>query len=447
MKIEIKSKYLVFPVNKRLPEKRLVLKCGEDCVFDSRLRLDGKSPDGYAYVDVSMLEGKTVEAFSEPEMLIKYETCDAPERAYDFMRPKIHYSPKFGKLAEPLSFSYKDGVYGLSYNSDEYSLSDTAAVSTVQSRNLLLWTDGRQEIKNRTAGIRGQLCQSLKEYVYAEYKEDCTYALMKHNGYSEPEIVCKVRLPGENGEAQLFSMNVVGEEKKSVWVLYGAHGNYVVGNFCGGTFQTLGDAGRLDYGTSCIGAAVIYDRETDRYVRVVCDNNASDFNGFCGQLLIPNELSLVKKDGEYRLCAKPIAELDGLCEDKSVYENVEVRDGHTVSFELCESAYKIVIGGTANGGGKLNFKLFGLDFCINCQNGFFEKDLRYAPVSSDSESFEITLICDSSSLEVFLDGGKICMAFCERFCDYNTPSLCVSASDADCVISRLEIQKLSSLYR
>ena len=447
MKIEIKSNYLVFPVNKRLPEKRLVLMCEEKCVFDSLLRLDGKSPDGYAYIDVSLFAGKTVEAFAEPDMLIKYESSDAPECAYDFMRPKIHYSPRFGKLAQPLSFWCKDDVYSLSYNSDKYSLSDTDAVSTVQSRNLLLWNESKAPVSGRAVGIRGQLCPALKEYVYAEHIEDCTYAIMKHNGYSEPETFCKVRLPGENCGAQLFCMNVSGEEKKSVWILYGAHGNYAVGNFLGGTFHISGDVGRLDYGTSCLGASVIYDRERCRYVRVACDNCASDFNGFCGQLLIPNELSVVKKDGEYLLCAKPIAELDDLCADKSVYENVDVKQGHAVSFKLGESAYKIVIQGKRTGVGKLNFKLFGMDFCINHTNGFFEKGLKYAPVSSESEMFEVTLICDSSSLEVFLDGGRRCMAFCEQFCDYNTPSLCVSASDADCVISRLEIQRLSTVYR
>ena len=76
MKIEIKNNYLVFPVNKRLPEKRLVLRCGEKCVFDSHLRLDGKSPDGYAYVDVSDFLGKTLDVFSKPDMLIKYNTSD-----------------------------------------------------------------------------------------------------------------------------------------------------------------------------------------------------------------------------------------------------------------------------------------------------------------------------------------------------------------------------------
>ena len=360
------------------------------------------------------------------------------------MRPKIHYSPKFGKLAQPLSLFCKDGVYSLSYNSDEYRAPDNNAVSTVQSRDFLSWNESKPKMNFSAGEIRGTLCMSLKEYVYAEHTEGCTYAIMKHNGYSEPETVCKVRLPGENGGAQLFCMNVSGEENKSVWILYGAHGNYAVGNFCGGTFHTLGDAGRLDYGTSCLGADVIYDKEKNRYIRVACDNSASHFNGFCGQLLVPNELTAVKNGGEYLLCAKPIGELDGLCEQKNVYENLNVKsDG--VSFKLCESAYKIVICGK-KGGGKLNFKLFGIDFCINCKNGFFEKDLKYAPLSSESDTFEVTVICDSSSLEVFLDGGKRCMAFCEQFCDYNTPSLCISADGENTVISQLEIHRLSSVY-
>lgn len=446
MKIEIKSKYLVFPVNKRLPEKRLVLRCGEKCVFDSHLRLDGKSPDGYAYVDVSDFSGKTLDVFSGPDMLIKYNTSDQPEKAYDFMRPKIHYSPKFGKLAQPLSLFRKEGVYSLSYNSDEYRAPDNNAVSTVQSRDLLSWNEAKPKINFSADEIRGTLCTSLKEYVYAEHTEGCTYAVMKHNGYSEPETVCKVRLPGENGDAQLLCMNVDGEENKSVWILYGAHGNYAVGNFCGGTFHTLGDAERLDYGTSCLGAAVIYDKEKNRYIRVACDDSASRFNGFCGQLLIPNELSVVKNGAEYFLCAKPIAELDKLCGEKNVYENVNVADGQTVCFKLCESAYKIVICGK-KGVGKIDFKLFGIDFSINSESGFFEKGLKYAPLSSETDTFEVTVICDSSSLEVFLDGGKRCMAFCEDFCDYNTPSLCISADGDNIVISRLEIKKLSAVYR
>lgn len=191
MKIEIKNNYLVFPVNKRLPEKRLVLKYGEKCVFDSHLRLDGRSPDGYAYVDVSDFQGKTLDVFSKPDMLIKYNTSDHPEKAYDFMRPKIHYSPKFGKLAQPLSLFCKDGVYSLSYNSDEYRAPDNNAVSTVQSRDFLSWNESKPKMNFSAGEIRGTLCTSLKEYVYAEHTEDCTYAVMKHNDIPNPKRCAK----------------------------------------------------------------------------------------------------------------------------------------------------------------------------------------------------------------------------------------------------------------
>ena len=132
---------------------------------------------------------------------------------------------------------------------------------------------------------------------------------------------------------------------------------------------------------------------------------------------------------------------------KNVYENLNLnlKSGQGVSIKLCESAYNIVICGK-KGGGKLDFKLFGLDFSINCADGFFEKGLKYAPLSSETDTFEVTVICDSSSLEVFLDGGKRCMAFCEDFCDYNTPSLCISADGDNIAISRLEIKKLSAVY-
>lgn len=114
MKVEIKSKYLVFPANGQALSKKLCLRAGEDCVYALNIRLDNINPDFQAYVDVSRFLGMELELSVEPEMEIRFrqsECMDIPDVYQEALRPQVHFSPKNGWNNDPNGLVYLNGEY------------------------------------------------------------------------------------------------------------------------------------------------------------------------------------------------------------------------------------------------------------------------------------------------------------------------------------------------
>ena len=60
MKIEVKHKYLIFPVNTLSSCKKMTFSCNEEADYTLDIRLDNISPNFYAYIDVSRFMDKTI---------------------------------------------------------------------------------------------------------------------------------------------------------------------------------------------------------------------------------------------------------------------------------------------------------------------------------------------------------------------------------------------------
>ena len=118
MKIEIKEKYLIFPVNTMLTPKKMTFSDGNETVLELDVRLDNLTPDFYAYVDVARFIGKTLTVSIHPETEISYKTSDIlsfPDLYREPFRPQVHFSTKNGWINDPNGLVYINGEYHLFY--------------------------------------------------------------------------------------------------------------------------------------------------------------------------------------------------------------------------------------------------------------------------------------------------------------------------------------------
>lgn len=118
MKLRIKHKYLIFPVNTYAYEKFLTLSSdsGED--YKLKIRLDNISPNFKAYIDVSRFAGQELSIVSEPQMDICFEeadTMDIPDIYRESHRPQIHFTTKNGWINDPNGLIFVDGKYHMFY--------------------------------------------------------------------------------------------------------------------------------------------------------------------------------------------------------------------------------------------------------------------------------------------------------------------------------------------
>lgn len=118
MKVTIKSKYLVFPVNTTTEKKRMEFIKLEKPVYGLNIQLDNLTPNFYAYIDVSVYKGETLDITVSPEMDIVFretDTMDIPGLYQEPLRPQIHFSTKNGWINDPNGLVYWNGVYHMFY--------------------------------------------------------------------------------------------------------------------------------------------------------------------------------------------------------------------------------------------------------------------------------------------------------------------------------------------
>jgi len=118
LEIKIKSKYLIFPVNKEAAVKQLkFLKEGKE-VYGLNVRLDNIQPDFFAYVDVERFMGDTLELTIDAGMPIRFTEADEmkfEDEYQESLRPQIHFTTKNGWNNDPNGLVYMDGVYHMFY--------------------------------------------------------------------------------------------------------------------------------------------------------------------------------------------------------------------------------------------------------------------------------------------------------------------------------------------
>lgn len=76
MIIEIKNKFLIFPVNTLSTEKKLIFKKDGKTVYQLNIKLDNYNPNFYAYIDVSRFKGQNLELSVFPKMQLSFRNAD-----------------------------------------------------------------------------------------------------------------------------------------------------------------------------------------------------------------------------------------------------------------------------------------------------------------------------------------------------------------------------------
>jgi len=118
MKLRIKHKYLVFPVNTYASEKLLTLSDSSSEDYKLNIRLDNISPNFTAYIDVSRFVGEELSIASEPQMDVCFEeadTMDITDIYKESYRPQIHFTTKNGWINDPNGLIFVDGKYHMFY--------------------------------------------------------------------------------------------------------------------------------------------------------------------------------------------------------------------------------------------------------------------------------------------------------------------------------------------
>ncbi len=205
----------------------------------------------------------------------------------------------------------------------------------------------------------------------------------------------------------LFELPVDGDPANTMWVLYGASGTYMLGDFDGERFTPRS-------GKHCYARGTLYAAQTfsnipvadGRRIQMAWSRIGHPGMNFNGMMLLPTELSLrTTKDG-VRLVSVPVKEVESLCTPVGKWSDLSQGEANAV-MEPFASADRLRIRATLKlshaTDGRITLagqNLLDYDLNGNTVNGWF-----YSPQDPTSTEISADIYIDRTSVEVFVDGG------------------------------------------
>jgi sucrose-6-phosphate hydrolase SacC (GH32 family) len=292
-------------------------------------------------------------------------------------------------------------------------------------------------------------CEELNAYVMALFlkgESNETYALLRSDNLTEWTEIQRIEMPGENECPDFFFLRGPDGEKK--WVLMGARNRYVVGDFKRGRFVPCQSILGLQYSSRDYAGQTFSNMPNGRVVRMTWDKWTLHTPPFSGQMGIPMELNLEKWENTYLVTVRPIEELQSLVCRSDSYENLEIGE-ETTTLSLEDRAVWIKIHGEYAPTGSLFLQIFGISLTLDFERGSLlgEKNRELAPISLFRNRFEMQILIDRCSTEIFLDGGRIfsCLSEPAYIPDRNLPHMTLK-STAPMKLAELTLSSLRSIH-
>lgn len=300
------------------------------------------------------------------------------------------------------------------------------------------------EGKNRDPKII--FCDELNCHILALYLKDDIYCIFKSDDLVTWKEVQRIRLPGDNECPDIFPLSCQNGNHK--WILTGAHGRYLVGKFENGKFEPEQEALSQHYGDSAYAAQTFSNLPKGRIVQIAWNRWNLPAYGFNGQMGIPTEMSLSFFEGIYYLEARPVKEMEALYNTSKRYKNIKASHNHDFCTQLEDMPYLFQIGGMNNDCGVTEMQIFGRKICFDFQKNEMTIGKNCAPLSLTGRKNEMTMVVDRCSIEIFADGGKICMSCLnnDTLCDRNIPYFVIK-SDSETIVETMEMHALNSIWR
>ena len=208
---------------------------------------------------------------------------------------------------------------------------------------------------------------------------------------------------------ELIELAVDDNPDNKKWVMYGASGTYMIGSFDGECFTP--EAGKFYYVKGNIYAAQCYNNipaADGRTIQIGWGQINHPHLPVNGMMTFPTELTLRTTRNGVRLFSYPVAELEKIKRLQGEWKDLSAEEAtsklKSVENEApCFIRATISLSHATSAGLALNGQnIVDYDMNRNTVNGTF-----YSPEEIGSMDLSFDIILDSTSAEVFIDGGAL----------------------------------------
>jgi len=242
----------------------------------------------------------------------------------------------------------------------------------------------------------------------------------------------------------LFKLPIVGDEKNSKWILYGAGFQYFIGSFDGREFKPEIGPIRGDYGGNFYAAQTWTNSPDSRRVQIAWMSR-SRFPGmpFNQQQSFPCVLTLRKTPKGLRLFRWPVKEIEGIHTKSIELKNHTLKPGDNplsgISGDLFDIEMEVALGKATEFGLRLH------ETAVTYAGGKINSIGRAAAVEPKDGVVALRILVDRASVETFVNNGEVSLTTSFLPKNVNT-SLELYAKGAPVTIRRLRATKLKSSW-
>lgn len=253
----------------------------------------------------------------------------------------------------------------------------------------------------------------------------------QHSIYTSPDLRTWTYQSGVEGFfecPELFELPVEGEQSSSKWIMYDAHGRYVVGQFDGKDFKIEQSFRQFAYGGGYFYASQTFYNTPGRRIQVGWGRNITQPGmPFNQAMLFPSDLKLKHVDGNYVLSPTPIDAINTLHANSQKLEDKMVTPETSASISVDPKKSIHVVAEFERGNAPITLSILGYELRYDNEWEFAMSPLPgkgtvtatpagpFAPPTaaqpvryvSRSEKFKIEAIVDKNILEVFVNDGEL----------------------------------------
>ena len=232
--------------------------------------------------------------------------------------------------------------------------------------------------------------------------------------YTSPNLkdwTYQSNVPGFYECPEIFELAVDGDKTKSKWVIYGANGEYMIGDFDGKTFTPDGDKIRFHYG-NCFYASQTYNNipESDgRRIQIAWGRIATRGMPFNQCMLFPVVLTLHNTDKGIRMFAEPIREISKLHNKKHAWKDKTIKPGENLLEGIEGDLFHIKAQFAASDADEFGFVIRGAPVTYNTKENMVSCMNHKAKLSPADGTITLEILVDRNSIEVFANDGRVYM--------------------------------------
>jgi len=246
----------------------------------------------------------------------------------------------------------------------------------------------------------------------------------------------------------LFELPVDGDAGNKRWVVYGAAGDYHVGQFDGEHFTPEQDHLPLSRGNCFYAAQTFSNIPAADGRRIQIGWGQADPVGmpFNQMMVFPCELTLRTVDGKLVMFAYPVAEIDKLHGRRHAWQDLAVGEGDNPLSDINGDLFDIAADITPGDATSVTVNVRGVAVTCDVSAKTLTCLDKSAPLPLTDGSIRLRVLVDRTSIEIFAGDGQVYMPMSVLPADEDR-SLALSIAGGTATVNSLEVFELQSAWK